>query len=334
MSELIIVGGSKGKPSGVISKLSYLFNKSKQFERITMFNGIAAPKDLSSADLVLWFPDINNEEPKDYPIKGKGAVLICSKVMRDETTRVDAVTRIFKMHGNAVTMIRRNDLMFEFELVDALNNNWTKTYDISKFVDAILNLYSWTKSSRRKSLEHVPAFNAMWSPEAPEGLEDFISINKELALKVAAGSNNRYFGNYSTRCTRLFPSKKISPTAFAFSPRNVDKRSITSKDLVLTSHEVYYGDRKPSVDAPVQLELYKAHPEINFMIHGHAYIKDCDNNTQEYFPCGDLREVPEILDLLSKGATRINLCNHGFLLVGKDVSDFQRHLDECKFEMI
>ncbi len=70
------------------------------------------------------------------------------------------------------------------------------------------------------------------------------------------------------------------------------------------------------------------------MIHGHAYIKHCKANTQEYFPCGDLREVDEVLGFLNKGATRINLCNHGFLLVGRTVSEFQKHLNECTFKMI
>jgi len=334
MSKLIIVGGSIDRPSGVITKLHYLFKAISNFKNIDVFNGVGTPKDISTADMVLWFPDIDNKEIKTYPIKKQGAVLLCSKVMRNDTTRIDAVTRIFKMHGNAVTMIRKDKNSFEFELVDALNNTWIKTSNLKLFVDTICEFYSWTQNSKRFSLIHTPTHDSMWTLGEPDGLKDFIGINRALALKVAAGCKNRYFGNFSTRCTKLFPSKKISPTVFAFSPRNTDKRSITSKDLVLTSFKKYYGDRKPSVDTPVQLELYKNHPHINFMIHGHAYIKDCPYSTNKYFPCGDLREVDEILTLIEKGAIRINLRKHGFLLIGETIDDFYNHLNECQFKII
>ena len=50
-------------------------------------------------------PNIDNEEEKQYPIKKKGSVLICSKVMREGYKPIDAISRIFKMQGNAVIAI-------------------------------------------------------------------------------------------------------------------------------------------------------------------------------------------------------------------------------------
>jgi len=103
---------------------------------------------------------------------------------------------------------------------------------------------------------------------------------------------------------------------------------------VPTNFSEYFGDRKPSVDAPVQLELYRDFPDINFMIHGHAYIRGDVPFTDKYYPCGDLREVDEVRKQLNFGHSRINLKSHGFLLVGNCVEDFRRHLEECKFDMI
>jgi hypothetical protein len=34
----------------------------------------------------------------------------------------------------------------------------------------------------------------------------------------------------------------------------------------------YYGNKKPSVDTPVQLMIYQNAPAINYMIHGHYYV--------------------------------------------------------------
>jgi hypothetical protein len=99
--QTLIVGGNFGdepKSSSVVTKIA------NQLEITEVINGgtlDSLPHEMNM-DLILWMPNITNESPKQYPKKGNGNVLICSKVMRDGYTVIDAVSRIFKMRGNAV----------------------------------------------------------------------------------------------------------------------------------------------------------------------------------------------------------------------------------------
>lgn len=337
--KIIIVGGSgAGKKSGVITKIENDFVENCEINKkltganyeIEVFNG-TRPENIKGGELVLWMPDISNDEEKQYPVKDKGAVLICSKVMREGYTLLDAVERIFKMHGNAVIAIHKEpEKPFKFELVDALGHIWCSTYDISVLCASIYQLCSWTNGSIRKSVPKidetiVAALNNI-------SLVDFMNINRELAYKSAAQCGNRYFGNFSTRCTKLFPSHR-NDDMIVMSPRNVDKRTLTPKDMVAIINGAYVGDRKPSVDAPVQLEVYKEVPGVNYMIHGHAYVKDAPM-TDAYFPCGDMREVPETLELLRDGNKAINLRHHGFLLATETLEEMVNLKDSLNFDKI
>jgi hypothetical protein len=312
---ILLVGGLIGHKSGVLSKLANIFRSILPSATVTELNEGIVTTSVSGYDLILWFPEIDNEEEKVYPKKDRGAVLICSKVMREDTTRLDAVSRIFRMHGNAVACITPGD-KFTFELVDALANTWVDTSDLNELVGQIMNLYYWTKSAVRKSLAKLSTA--------------FIDINRKLAKTVATNCGNRFFGNYSARCWDLFPSSREYDGLFLFSPRNTDKRGVTADDLVVTSATTYIGNKKPSVDAPVQLEIYQRIPKINYMIHGHAFIHDAPT-TEHYFPCGDLREVPEAVYLLETGHSVINLRNHGFLITSTTLPELEEAIAGCTF---
>lgn len=160
-------------------------------------------------------------------------------------------------------------------------------------------------------------------------------MNNSLADFIQTSCGDRFFGNLSTRCQKLFPSERDGKFIYV-SPRNVDKNRLTPSDFVLfnTDDYTYYSvdeKIKPSVDSPVQSEIYKEFPSINYMIHGHAFIsimKELDENnipctsTENYFPCGDLRELVEVKKLMKfiiydechKDYGIINLKGHGFLM--------------------
>ena len=104
-------------------------------------------------DLVVWMPNINNEVPKQYPVKKKGSVLICSKVLREGTSVGDAVARIFKMNANAVIAIDTSKEHYVFKLIDALGNMWIETEVVDELGKAIEKLAYWTKASKRKNCE-------------------------------------------------------------------------------------------------------------------------------------------------------------------------------------
>ena len=330
---VILVGGNPAekKASRVLYKLASIIKDTVECQ-VDIYNG-ELPEDISNGDLVLWTPDIPNEQPKDYPVKGRGAVLICSKVMREGYTKVDAVSRIFKMQGNAVISIYKNDEKdFKFGLIDALGNTWAETKDLKLLCSEILALYSWTKGSIRVSIPQCEATMPVLTDYDENVLNLFVKLNKDLAYKVASQVGNRYFGNYSTRCTKLFPSMRDG-NIILMSPRNVDKRTITTKDMVPIYAGAYIGDRKPSVDAPVQLKIYEKVDWVNYLIHGHAFIMGTPA-TKHYYPCGDLREAPEVIGALRDGRHRINLKNHGFLIAAENINELEDLIKWSKFRQL
>lgn len=321
--KVCVVGGDidTERPSGIIRKIYAEFSIAHD---VTMFNGVL-PKDITGFDLVLWFPNISNEKEKDYPKKDKGAVLICSKLMHDDVSEADAVSRIFNMQGNAVVTINSMGKSFAFKLVDALGNSWGNTNSINLLVGNIIDLFMWSKAQKRRSLIHC---DDIVPPEIKLELR-FININTLVADKVQSHLGARYFGNFSTRCMKLFPCKRDGD-AYLFSPRNIDKKRITQSDFVLTTDTYYWGERKPSVDAPVQIEIFKRFPDINYMIHGHATIPYIPETT-EYYPCGSLLEVKEISTLFAGGLRAITLKNHGFLIAAETLDGLDYLANLCEF---
>jgi ribulose-5-phosphate 4-epimerase/fuculose-1-phosphate aldolase len=331
-----VVGGVPNhKQSSVVWKIVDAIKNDRDYSFVNLrVNNGTLPKTIKGNDLVIWMPDIDNEEQKDYPVKDKGSVLICSKVMREGYTLIDAVSRIFKMHGNAVIAIYKNeDRKFRFQLVDALGNIWIDTTRIEDLCRSILDLHGWTKSSIRVSLEKEEYHTIKpLSPAEQKELQNFIDINKKLAYSVAEQCGNRYFGNYSTRCTKLFPSLR-GTSDILVSPRNVNKKTIEITDMVPIYKGKYVGERKPSVDTPIQLEIYNEIQDVNCMIHGHAYIKDAIT-TSHYYPCGDIREVPETIKLIKQGKKTINLKNHGFLIVAKSIEEMGDIVSKLSFKKL
>lgn len=320
INSLIVGGDFKNPPkqSSVINKIA------AHFEGELINGGLPEEInniDLSGKDLIIWAPNIDNEVAKHYPKKDIGSVLICSKVIREDRTDVDAIARIFKMNGNAVIAIYPGTT-FTFKLIDALGNVWYEGTDIPEMCLAILNLYSWTKGSIRvrtnkTDFEFVGSCN---------DIEKLIDLNKIVADKFEV-IGDRYFGNVSTRCAKMFPSARFNHEYILVSRRNVDKKRITAEDFVKVRYDgelvEYLGDNKPSVDTGIQSYLYLNNPHINFMIHGHTYVEGYPY-TQRYFPCGDMREAHEIKDQLDSDGGCINLTNHGFLLFARTIDDLER----------
>lgn len=277
------------------------------------------------ADVTIWMPNVTNEEAKHYPHKKQGSVLICSKVMREGYTRVDSVSRIFKMHGNAVIEIRKNEETgrFNFTLVDALANVWYDGSDIDILMVSIMSFVAFTKSACRINTKRCDeAYVDMdgYFNNNKENLEKLLEINKKLQNHIQTSCGNRFFGNVSTRCQKLFPTARtIQGNTMYVSPRNSNKESLTPEDMVLYfgEYDTYCGEVKPSVDSPAQIRLYHKMPNINFMIHGHANILDIDvPSTKHYKLCGDINEVDEILEVVNNLTPSfiVNLTGHGFLI--------------------
>ena len=325
----IIVGGDFKeipKSSSVINKLS------KCFENPTVYNGGKAEDinliNISGNDLIIWAPNIENEIEKNYPKKDTGSVLICSKVIHSERTEIDAITRIFKMNGNAVIALYPGEF-FKFKLIDALGNVWYDGTDINELYNSIIRIYNWSKGSTR--MKTIKDDSVKCKISLPE-LSKLVELNKIVADKFEINCG-RFFGNSSTRCMKMFPSGREGDYVLV-TKRNVDKKRITTDDFVSVFYDGevlnYFGESKPSVDTPIHVNLYKNHPEINFMIHGHSYLEGFQY-TQAYFPCGDLREFTEVTTHIKENTGGINLINNGFLIFSKTIEELETLVNNLKF---
>ncbi len=335
MKTVLIVGGDFGeipKKSSIIEKLSIGFNN------VTIVNGGSVQDlidiDLQGYKLILWMANVDNEIHKYYAKKDVGSILICSKVLRDNRNMGDAVARIFKMNANAVIAIESDVNPFVFNLVDALGNSWCKTSNLLELTNSIGDLYRWHEESIRVGTILNKEMLIDDSSDR-ERLEEFAEVVKLVADKVENERGGRYFGNASTRCAKMFPSYRFyrSRTSIFVSARNVPKDRMTVDDFVIVSlidGKVNYNSKsKPSVDTPVQLELYNRY-DINYMIHGHAYI-DNAQFTDNYYPCGDLRELEEIEKCFDRGVFVINLKNHGFVIATETLEEMKEIVERTKF---
>jgi ribulose-5-phosphate 4-epimerase/fuculose-1-phosphate aldolase len=115
------------------------------------------------------------------------------------------------------------------------------------------------------------------------------------------------------------------------SQRDVDKRYIDQAHFVAVDLGYYvrnqtvgyYGNVKPSVDAPVQARLYLNYPNIRCMVHAHVYVRDAPFTSQK-LPCGAIEECEEIYNAVPTMDTPrfiVNLKGHGCLVAGADFTD-------------
>ena len=332
---ILIVGGdvNNEKKSSILKKMSISVNQIFNVDN-KLYNGeLPTQNEIKKYDLIIWTPDISNEQEKDYPIKKKGSVLICSKVMREGYNDFVAISRIFKMNGNAVIAIYKDDpKKIRFKLIDALGNIWINTNDIGELCFNIKKFYTWTKESIRKSLNWKDYSEVVMDEPINHILVKLIDINNKLSDKVVNAVGKRFFGNVSTRCMGLFPTS-IENNLIYVSRRNIDKSKLSVDDFVICDKEFnFYGDNKPSVDSPIQISLYNAFPKIRYMIHGHAYISDADI-TNKYVPCGDMREVDEIKKVWGDKPKNINLKNHGFLIVAESLEELENIINNVKVSL-
>ncbi len=342
----LIVGGDFGdnpKESSVINKLGEHFIYSINWPGGDAFVNGGSIEDLvhiasnaAGYELIIWMPNLENLPNKIYPKKDPGAVLVCSKVLRPDRDRGDAVARIFRMNGNAVITVNIDQKPYKFELIDALANKWWEGSDIEVLASHIKDLFIWTKQSIRLNSK-LAAFDPEELVELDGNMNELCEIVHTVADRVENERGGRYFGNISTRCAAMFPSMRVPNNIVLMSARNSPKTHLTWEDFVPTklidNTVLYHGDKKPSVDAPIQLSLYAKYPELNFLIHGHAFLKDMPF-TEHYFPCGDMREFEAVTNLLDDniGVVQINLKNHGFLIGTRTLDGLKYAVENVDFE--
>jgi len=350
MKTLIVAGRfdqDGGRPSGYAAKLFDLLDLHNPTFASVFFNG-GSLNDLKTAfdmvsdrDVIYWFADVPNDQPKlldTIKVINPRAILISSKnnaLNRYDTLQL--IARALKAKSNLLVEFTKKESpaqssrpTVQATILDPLGNAFTtkeESVDIVRLalLRRVKELYGMTRiGSQRVGL-------AIAAPDMPEFFELIRAHADRFHELIHAVNQSRFLGNVSFRCMHGFPSFRADGRIFV-SRRNVDKRDMNASSFVavdLPTDEggprkvLYYGEAKPSVDTPVQVQLYSALPNLNFMLHSHVYVKGAPF-TDRILPCGAIEEANEILGLLrTEGLGPINLRGHGSLLLSETLKGMQ-----------
>jgi len=325
----IVIGGTFDNEGGKKSFFVHEIAKNLQFECINGGN----MDDLKSFNpkeynICLWMPNISNKEDKILPLLKKinpHMVLIQSKrVIEKQYSESDVVGRLLQSHSLLGIMIEKPDNCYNFKLLDPLGNLWCDTKNLEELCYNIKRRLNFFGTMNRVGSIKTKDIKPIFDIE-----QDFIDIIKEygdtFSKFVAAVNPYRLLGNSSTRCSFGFPAKRVD-NHIAVTRRNVDKQFLSSDDFVLCQDDIgkavkYYGENKPSVDTPIQIKLFDYYKNVNYMIHGHSYIKG-GIFTDNCIPCGYIEEFDEVIKLFLNVDSNnfcINLRGHGCLILAKDL---------------
>jgi len=310
------------------------------YEDFTFVNGgmydrleVLMEEVVPEMDYIFWFADVaDNDKPKlvrRIKAVNKKCILVTSKRNYGDYEFPDLVQHAL---GN------KSNLLVEFtgsygekisgRIIDPLGNlilDYTK--DFVHLGHAIAERVKYLSTITR--VGSVKVGDAI---EVPNDDEFFAFVRKSAnqfsELIPTPTENERFLGNASFRCQHGFPSFKRDGMLY-ISKRNIDKEYIGRDGFVAVNPDKlpleYYGDHKPSVDAPIHVKLYDKFPKINYMIHGHVYIYG-GVNTWNNVPCGGLEEVEEIIRVVCPfdppeltDSFRVNLKGHGFIIGVNDV---------------
>jgi hypothetical protein len=299
---------------------------------------------LTKYDVILWFANVPNDKEKiveEIKKRHPRHILITSKRNVEKSYDLrEIVLRALKIRSNlileftargSINEIVRSDGNYSYRyftrVLDPLGNIFCEpTEDLQTvakvLVDRIYELVHFTRVGSKKVADETV--------EVPDH-EEFFEIIKTHGEKFhelihGVGETTRFLGNASFRCVRGgFPSFRDGECIFV-SRRNIDKRCVDRNGFVRVVLDdkngvEFFGDNKPSVDTPIQKKLYEYYPNVNFMIHGHTYIKDAPK-TSVVVPCGAVEEFDEIVKLFpDRESTNfsVNLRGHGSITLAEDI---------------
>jgi len=328
---ILFIGGTFDSEGGKNSKLaSQLFYSLDQSQNNTYYNGgnfsvlEQILTQIPTVDTVYWFANVPNEYPKlvkDIKTINPHIYLITSKRnIEKKYSFGDLVYHALGNKSNLLLEITEQNAQYKGSILDPLGNVFAdNTADFSllgKVLEHRLNeLRSYT---RMESTSIGPALEIPPHPLFFNLVQQYGGKFHEL-LHTSPNAINRFLGNASFRCERGFPSFRNHNMIYV-SQRNIDKRFISKEGFVAVEPElplIYYGDKKPSVDTPIQVKLYQYYSQVNYILHGHVYIKDAPF-TSSIIPCGALEEADEIFGLYpnkNKVNFAVNLRGHGSLIL-------------------
>jgi hypothetical protein len=342
--KVMIVGGTfdrdGGKESSLMSGIYYKVLENSKVSETRLYNGGHVEKledyiELTvEFDIVLWFPNVPNEEEKYRNIKSfnPNCIFITSKVNNGRYSFMELVKHALDLKANLTVEFNTLEKPFQMMVFDPLANSYYSGTDVKEMAAVLIDRAVFLSGiSRQGTVRGNKTIDVIDD-------QDFFNYVKETAEVfhdlVDPAPTTRFLGNSSFRCSKGFPSYRKDGVIFV-SQRNIDKRYIGPEGFVPVEMAedgtiMYYSDNKPSVDTPIQLRLYQALPNINYMVHAHVYVENA-KFTEHNIPCGGLEEVQEILSVIGNWNTDfevINLIGHGCIILASTVEQ----LKDVKFK--
>jgi len=293
-----------------------------------------ALESINNYNLIFWFADVPNDKPKlikDIKKRNKKCVLVTSKRNTEGKYSLDdLVYHALNNKSNLFVEISKskNNNRYQGRIVDPLGNIFLDSNDNFTLIGKVLGkrakeLSKYTRIGSKR-VEVKEENKKVVIPNEKEFFEIVKNYGERFheLIHVHPNAVNRFLGNASYKKEGLI----------YVSRRNVDKRFIDPESFVLVNHHTkcpveYFGDKKPSVDTPIQLKLYQFYENVNYMLHGHVYVKDAPM-TNNVVPCGAIEEADEVIAKQMDPAAynfAINLRGHGSILFAKDL-DFLKNV--------
>lgn len=361
---ILIVGGtwnrefnnvteSYGRPSSLITKLA---NALTAYGLVDVYNGGRYDKlediieSTPAYDVVFWWANVDNSLPKIRNVKEIAPYTMLINSKRDDEDKYsfqELVQRSLVAKANLTWKFKKiADKTFETTIFDPLGSVWFKGTDFDAAIDACMNRLSFLKNMTRQPSIKTDKINII--PDE----QDFVDVVRKYAAKFqkymdSSVKTERFIGNASlrlikpfsdSRCGKGMPSFRGADNMIFVSKRNIDKQFITLDNFVPVYMDdnklMYCGDDKPSVDTPVQIRLYNAFPQINYMLHSHCYIKNAPF-TRKAIPCGAIEEADEVINTLASYKLYIktpqmfavNLIGHGSIIMWNNMAQFHNEIE-------
>lgn len=318
-------------------------------------------------DIVFWFANVDNSLPKIRDVKSVApkTMLVTSK--RNSKTQHGKKYSFPELVQRA--LISKSNLMFEFSetdeglfnmlVFDFLGCAWYNGTDITQAVNAALQrLYYLASITRQRTVpspeddkrglmlkwffdqfaqDVKPSDKTIDMPDEQASIDLVHGYAEQFHKLMHLECNTphakpEHMPPQVGRCSKGMPSFRLGDYIF-ISQRNVSEEYLELSHFVpiyTENGEIYYcGDKKPTVDAPVQLKLYQALPNIRYILHSHCYIQGADF-TDKCIPCGAVEEADEILRIIDEKYPdrnqtfyQLNLLGHGSILMGGSVEEMK-----------
>jgi ribulose-5-phosphate 4-epimerase/fuculose-1-phosphate aldolase len=172
-------------------------------------------------------------------------------------------------------------------------------------------------------------------------IEEILSARDLRHVKLLYGIGGLSYGNVSAR--RVAPPDEPAPQ-FWMSASGVDKSSLfeigrdillvtgydTERDIMLLRVPPNVEPRRVSVDAIEHWMIYREHPDVNAILHVHAWIEGTVATEMNY-PCGTVQLAEAVAELVrdapDPSRAIVGQRNHGLTITGRSLDEIFDRID-------